>query len=186
MDFTNKYTTAYIGVFVYAMWYGVKETSAILLEESSAYYDVDFNGFDPSNPPFDAWGANVRGFLPILGALKAGQALSFVLVTLCMMAHLKVDYKVLQLPVVAKFGVDLWWLWEFTQNVTSWPVVNKSTLEILASLAVPRFWFTAGLAGSLFSVLFIIEFSNLCQQAYTNALVLMGKKPAEEQEKKDQ
>ncbi|GAB5592956.1 hypothetical protein Unana1_07856 [Umbelopsis nana] len=186
MDFTNKYTTAYIGVFSYAMWYGVKETTNILLEESAAYYDADFHGFDPSNPPFEAWGANVRGFYSIFGFIKAGQYLSFLLATLCLMAHLKVNYKVLQALVIGKFGLDLWSLWELNQVLSSWPAASKSTLELLSSLALPRFYFTTGLGGALFAVLFIFEFVNLCQQAYGNALVLMGKKAEEEQEKKDQ
>jgi hypothetical protein len=186
MDLTNKFTSAYIGVFTYAMWYSVNESSNILKEETPAFYDVDFKGFDPSNPPFTAWGEGVRGFYPILAFIKAGQALSFMLVTLCIIAHLKANYKVLQAVVVAKFGLDVWCIWELNQTLASWPLFNKSTVELLAKLAVPRFYFTVGLAGSLFAVLVVREFINLAPQAYANLQVLMGKSTAVEQEKKDQ
>ncbi|KAI8582969.1 hypothetical protein K450DRAFT_225686 [Umbelopsis ramanniana AG] len=186
MDFTNKYTTAYIGVFTYVMWYAVNETNKLLLDETTAYYDVDFKGFDASNPPFTAWGEGIRGFYPILAFIKAAQALSFLLVTVCMMGHLNVNYKALQAVVVAKFGLDLWCIWELTQTLLSWPSFNESTLELLSKLAVPRFYFTAGLSVPLFALLFGREIVSLSQQFYTNLQIRRGKIAPEEQEKKDQ
>lgn len=185
MDFTNKYTTAYIGVFAYVMWYSVNETNKLLVDEA-AFYDVDFNGFDPSNPPFTVWGEGVRGFYPILAFIKAAQALSFLLVTVCMMGHLNINYKALQAVVLAKFGLDLWCLWELTQTLLSWPSFNQSTLDLLSKLAVPRFYFTAALGGPLFAALFVREFINLSKQFYTNIQIRRGKISPEELEKKDQ
>jgi hypothetical protein len=186
MDFTNKYTTAYIGVFTYVMWYSVNETNKLLVDETSSYYDVDFSGFDSSNPPFTTWGEGIRGFYPILAFIKAAQAVSFLLVTVCMMGHLNVNYKALQAVVVAKLGLDLWCIWELTRTLSSWPSFNESTLELLSKLAVPRFYFTAILGGPLFAVLFVREFINLSQQFYTNLQIRRGKAAPEEQEKKDQ
>ncbi|KAJ2960948.1 hypothetical protein NQZ79_g3738 [Umbelopsis isabellina] len=183
MDLTNKYSTGYAAMFTYALWYAMKETNALLLGESSTYYDADFLGFDPKNPPFEAWGTNVRSFYPILTFVKIVQAFSFVFASLTLMAHLKINYKALQAVVVGKFLLDVWCLWELCQAVTSWPVVKQPILDILSTVAQPRFWFTAGVGGSMLAVLVALEGVNLLKVAYETVL---GKKDSDSQEKKDQ
>ncbi|CAM0139338.1 hypothetical protein VKS41_004851 [Umbelopsis sp. WA50703] len=183
MDLTNKYSTGYVAMFSYAMWYAMKETNSMLLEESSSYYDADFHGFDPTNPPFEAWGANVRNFFPIVTFIKIVQAFAFVFASLTLLAHLKINYKLLQAVFVSKFILDVWCIWELYQAVTSWPVVKQPILDILSNVAQPRFWFTAGAGGSMLAILVAMEGVNLAQQAYG---AVLGKKDNDAQEKKDQ
>lgn len=183
MDLTNKYTTGYAAMFTYAMWYAMKETNALLLDESSAYYDADFHGFDPTHPPFEAWGTNVRTFYPILTFVKIVQALSFVFASLTLMAHLKMNYKVLQAVIVGKFALDIWCIWELCQAVTSWPVVKQPILDTLSTVAQPRIWFTVGFGGAMLAVLVALEGVNVLKLAFET---VMGKKDGDAQEKKDQ